>query len=302
MPQRFLKPAIRQSRRWNRCSFAAQSLFIRLLTLVDDFARYEADPELLRSEAFPYGDPDGNPITVDNICQQMTALVDKDMMVIYDVNGVKYLELKRWSERVRSEKSRFPAPPSHLPTVDSKCSLPKPSPPSSPKPSPAPPPPTTSGDRVDEILKTEGEISASKRVVVPSSQLSSEKDLDLSALQRIEERLNQVYKRPQTQRWDCDEEQTLVQVSKRVGVLDEMAHIFHYRMHMQEDDRKRFFPQSVRALLNNWGQTLDKARVQCPKPSEKKQQTKRPSNLKPFEQSEELAKKFREAAISQGVK
>jgi hypothetical protein len=131
MPQRFLRPTIRQSKRWNRLPWEAQSLFIRLLTLVDDFGRYEADPELLRSEAFPFGDPCGQMITVENICLQLQSLVSKNMIVLYTVNDVSYLQLTRWNERARAEKSRFPPPPEHLLSDVSKCLLPSPSPSSS---------------------------------------------------------------------------------------------------------------------------------------------------------------------------
>jgi hypothetical protein len=135
MPQRFLRPTIRQSKRWNRCPYDAQSLYIRLLTLVDDFARYEADPELLRSEAFPFGDPAGNLITIENICLQLQTLADKDMIVLYEVEGVKYLELKRWKENARAKESRFPAPCKQMLADDNKCSPPSPSPSPSSSPS-----------------------------------------------------------------------------------------------------------------------------------------------------------------------
>jgi hypothetical protein len=156
--------------------------------------------------------------------------------------------------------------------------------------------PSENGARVEQVLKAAGKVAEKLRVPEQAGRTDSQQDINLTALQRIEERLNQVYKRPATQRWDCDEEQQLVQIAKRDGVLDEMAHIFYYRGQMPSDERRRFFPQSVRALLNNWGPTLDKARVQCPRPSEKKAAPKQPTNLKPFVQSPELAKKFREAA------
>src|SRR5579872_5815259 len=105
MPQRFLRPSIRQSKRWNRVSWFAQSLYMRLLTLVDDFARYDADPELLRSECFPYGDPDGKPIQVTTVDAALTTLAVKDMLLLYEKDGNKYLQLTRWQERNRSEHS-----------------------------------------------------------------------------------------------------------------------------------------------------------------------------------------------------
>jgi len=168
MPQRFLKPGIRQSRRWNRISWLAQSLYVRLVTLVDDFARYEADPELLRSELFPYGDPDGNPIqltAIDSACEQLS---EKDMVHFYIHDGVKYCQLKRWTERTRAEKSKYPAP---LTTVAVKCcqpltnaASPSPSPPStsSPPASPSPVPPAADFQRPETLSHLPTEAAALK--------------------------------------------------------------------------------------------------------------------------------------------
>lgn len=110
MPQRILRQAIRQSKRWNRCTYFEQSLFIRLLTLVDDFARYEADGELIRSEAFPYGDPDGKVVPVTAIDSALLSIASKDMLLIYEFEGKKFMQLTRWKERVRADVSRFPDP------------------------------------------------------------------------------------------------------------------------------------------------------------------------------------------------
>ena len=126
MPQRFLRPAIRQSKRWNRLPWDAQSLYIRLITLVDDHGRYEADPELLRSEAFPYGDPNGDVMdvtTIDNICKH---LLSSGLVNFYEIDGTKYLQVLRWQERARS-KSKYPDPPCKQMLSDENiCAPPKP--------------------------------------------------------------------------------------------------------------------------------------------------------------------------------
>ena len=121
MPQRLLRPGIRQSKRWNRVSYLEQSLYVRLLTLVDDYGRYEADPELIRSEAFPFGDPEGNPIPVPTIDSALLSLASKCLLILYEYDSKQYLQLLRWKERVRSE-SKFPEPKNgSLLSNDSKC-------------------------------------------------------------------------------------------------------------------------------------------------------------------------------------
>jgi hypothetical protein len=149
------------------------------------------------------------------------------------------------------------------------------------------------GARVDVVLKLAAGTAQKLTVDKPPQEPSV---VNLSALQQIVTRMNSIYRRPGVQRWDYDEETALVEVSKREGVLDEMAHIFYYRSQMPMDDRKRFFPQSVRALLTNWGATLDKARIQAPQPKAKTVVKNTDSKLKPFTPSLELAEKFRAEA------
>lgn len=139
MPNRILRAAIRQSRRWNRLSYFDQSLYIRLLTLVDDYGRYEADPQLIRHEAFPRGLPDGNDCQLTAIVSGLRAIVSQGMATIYRHDGAEFLQLTHWTERIRSA-SRFPVPDKceqmtvKCQSIDSQMLA------SSPSPSPSPTP------------------------------------------------------------------------------------------------------------------------------------------------------------------
>lgn len=137
MPQRLLRPGIRQSKRWNRVGYFEQTLYVRLMTLVDDYGRYEADPELIRSETFPFGDPDGNTIPIPTIDSGLLTLASKEMLFLYENGDKRYLQLTRWKERARSE-SKWPTPESSkMLTNDISCQQMIASTPS-PQPSPSP--------------------------------------------------------------------------------------------------------------------------------------------------------------------
>lgn len=137
MPQRFLRPGITTSKRWNRCDYFSQTFYMRLITLVDDYGRYEADPELLRSHAFPFGSPNGETVDLQTIVSGLQTLVHKELILTYEINGKGYLQLSRWQEHARS-KSKYPEPPKadQLQTIDNICSPPSSS--SSPSSSPSP--------------------------------------------------------------------------------------------------------------------------------------------------------------------
>jgi hypothetical protein len=133
MPSRLLKPGLCDSEKWNACSWPAQSLYVRLLTRVDDYGRFDANPALLRGHCFALRD-DVDRLQIISACEELD---EHGLVLFYKVNGKSYLQVTNWSERVRSA-SKFPAPPtvasncpqmpavaSTLPTV---ASIPRPSP------------------------------------------------------------------------------------------------------------------------------------------------------------------------------
>jgi hypothetical protein len=118
MPQRQLKPGLITSLRFNHVSVWAQNLYVRLISLVDDFGRYDAHPLILSRSAFPYGDPKGRVVPEAKIEEWLAELEscrtngsDLPLLSRYLASGRPCLVLHRWTERVRSCHSRYPAPP-----------------------------------------------------------------------------------------------------------------------------------------------------------------------------------------------
>ena len=106
MPSRYLRGEIITSR-WNRCSWMGQSFYIRLLGLVCDYGRCEADPTILCAQAFPTY-PHFRTVTVSRLLNELAA---NELILLYSVDGKPYLQILRWRERVRQRTSRFPGPP-----------------------------------------------------------------------------------------------------------------------------------------------------------------------------------------------
>lgn len=213
-----------------------QTLYVRILTLVDDYGRYEADPELIRSEGFPYGDPNGDPVPVPTVDSSLLSLVSKDLMVLYEFEGKRYLQLTRWKERVRSE-SRYPDPKNGtLLTFDSKCQQMFAS---TPQPSPQPTP--TPGARICKQTPDLFELTS-----------------------KVKTKVSELYKRGNSP-WVYSEEHALAEVCRRPDALKEFDQILAWRLRMNGNDRK-FFPQSVEKLLNGWTASLDKSRTQSSTP------------------------------------
>lgn len=125
MPARLLKPGARTSKRLASCSDRAFRVFYQLIPLLDDFALYEADPDLLASECFPFGDSNGRRVAAEEMQRWLLELAAKDLLLLFEVDGRPYLWVRRWTERVRAKNpSRFPPPPGyHFQKTGENCQL-----------------------------------------------------------------------------------------------------------------------------------------------------------------------------------
>lgn len=116
MPTRVVRGEILNSRSLARVSIGAELLFRNLIALVDDFGRYEGDPEIIAAHAYPRR----REITAKQVEGWLDELANADAMGmgpiwIYEANGRPYLLLVNW-ERHRGKtrrglKSRWPDPP-----------------------------------------------------------------------------------------------------------------------------------------------------------------------------------------------
>lgn len=113
MPNRILRDAILESDAVNKLTEKGEIFYRRLMSLVDDYGRYEARPEILRGKLFL--------LQMDRwSLQDVTAALRECMVTcrddgtplirMYGVNGRNYLEITNFGQRCRTE-SKCPGPP-----------------------------------------------------------------------------------------------------------------------------------------------------------------------------------------------
>lgn len=116
MPNRILRDGILSSERVSRLSFAAEVFYRRIMSLVDDYGRYTADPVILRSMCYPRR---VDQITLDQIEAWMAEATSREglrpcerpLIRLYEVNGKQYLEVQDFGQTIRANKSKYPTPP-----------------------------------------------------------------------------------------------------------------------------------------------------------------------------------------------
>lgn len=115
MPCRYIRDAILTSRRWNSLPPAAREFYLRLLLVVDDAGRFFADPVILKNTAYPRLDA----VRTTDVSRyvELCAATLPPMLVCYEVNGERYLEVDGFGQIKRNNRSasKFPAPYQSVP-------------------------------------------------------------------------------------------------------------------------------------------------------------------------------------------
>lgn len=113
MPNRIVRDAILSSERVASLGWPEEVFYRRLMSIVDDFGRYEANPQLLRSRCYPLQTDN---VRAADISRWMAACQKAGLILGYEVAGKQYLEVLNFGQQQRSA-SKFPPPP----PVDINC-------------------------------------------------------------------------------------------------------------------------------------------------------------------------------------
>jgi len=241
MPQRFLKPGLTNSERWNSCDEMAENFYVRILTQVDDYGRVDGRPSVLLGACWSVWN-DKHPdkvVTLQQVAGMLQQLAANFLIECYEVDGKKVVQVTQWTERIREGcREKWPANPNPQQTAATFGGiLPSPSPVLVPVPAidHTSTPPAAVGECV--------EFPAGKP---NKGNANGARDLQL--------KLNSMFKRPEGTRWDPEEERLLIEVSRR-DWRPEFPKLERFKRNEPE-----YFPQSVISLLSKWGPTLDRAR------------------------------------------
>jgi len=112
MPSRIIREGIIDSRAVNSLTEQGEIFYRRLMSIVDDYGRFTADPEILRARCFPL-QLDRWPLSrVSKALSDVSTVRTDDgqeLVTVYAVGNKKYLQINNFQQRVRAD-SRFPPP------------------------------------------------------------------------------------------------------------------------------------------------------------------------------------------------
>lgn len=108
MPTRLLREGILTSDRVNLLDPPGEVFYRRLMSVVDDFGRFDGRPVMLKSRCFP--------LRVDTIREadisRWIAMCEKaGLIALYEVGGKRFLEMLDFRQSVRAKGSQYPERP-----------------------------------------------------------------------------------------------------------------------------------------------------------------------------------------------
>jgi len=109
MPNRIIKESVRCSYEIDQLSPQAESTFYRLITLADDYGRFQGDPKLLQSALFPLRPT----IRGNDFARWIAELQSAGLVRLYvGTDGKPYGLFKTWEkhQQQRAKRSRWPEP------------------------------------------------------------------------------------------------------------------------------------------------------------------------------------------------
>lgn len=105
MPNRILREAILSSESVALLKPAEEVFYRRLMSIVDDYGRHEANPQLLKSKCYPLAEQ----MRSNDVNSWLEACKSAGLVVHYHVDGKDYLEIVKFQQQLRS-KSKCPDP------------------------------------------------------------------------------------------------------------------------------------------------------------------------------------------------
>jgi hypothetical protein len=114
VPDRILRVGILTSEPVNRLSWPAEVFYRRLMSVVDDFGRYDGRPAVLRAALYALK---VDRVSEPDIGKWIRESEEAGLVRRYTVTEKPYLEISKFDQKVRAVKSKWPDPP----TIAGNC-------------------------------------------------------------------------------------------------------------------------------------------------------------------------------------
>ena len=122
MPSRIIREGINDSKAINRLSDSAEIFYRRLMMVVDDYGRFEADSTLLRAKLFAFKLDEWPEHRIQKAlaeCANLSNGSDEPLVLLYVVGKKQLLEISNFQQRKRASKYAAPGDPPTMAVIRS---------------------------------------------------------------------------------------------------------------------------------------------------------------------------------------
>ena len=112
MADRIIRSDILTSDSVNLLSWPAEVFYRRLMSIADDFGRYDGRASLLRGSLYSLK---LDKVSEADIAKWLDECQKAGLVSFYHVDGKPYLEILKFGQRLRIMKSKYPEPDSNPP-------------------------------------------------------------------------------------------------------------------------------------------------------------------------------------------
>jgi hypothetical protein len=118
VPNRILREGILTSERVDKLAAQAEVFYRRLMSVVDDFGRFDGRIAMLRASLYP--------LRIDvvreaDISHWLAEVQSAGLIALYAVDGKPYIQLQDFRQQVRATHSKYPPPPENAKHLRSSC-------------------------------------------------------------------------------------------------------------------------------------------------------------------------------------
>jgi hypothetical protein len=124
MPDRIVRANILTSDLVNQLSWPAEVFYRRLMSVADDYGRFEGRISILRASLYPLK---LNQVSEADIVKWKNECSEAGLISLYEVESKEYLVILKFNQRLRAAKSKYPPPADtrgHPRADDSRCCQP----------------------------------------------------------------------------------------------------------------------------------------------------------------------------------
>lgn len=107
MPDRIVREKILTSDTVNLLTWAGECFYRRLMSVVDDYGRFDARAAILRSQCYPLKI---DKVSDADIVKWLGECSKAGLISVYQVDNKDYLEVFKFGQRLRAMKSKYPGP------------------------------------------------------------------------------------------------------------------------------------------------------------------------------------------------